>query len=79
MVWHERQQMPSKLAIWRVEATVKSGVVDAAMVVPGKAASRSKMVKPSSTIESMRLAVSGVCVIGKSVWVRETSAAVEEV
>ena len=47
------------------------------MVVPGRAASRSKMVKPSSAVESVRLAVSGVCVTGKSVWVRETSVAVE--
>ena len=79
MVWHERQQMPSKLAIWRVEASARSGVVCAAIVVPGRAASRSKMVKPSSAVESMRLAVSGVCVTGKSVWVRDTSVAVEEV
>ena len=79
MVWHERQQMPSKLAIWRVEATARSGVVCAAMVVPGKAASRSRIVKPSSAVESMGLAVRGVCVTGKSAWVSDTAAAVEEV
>ena len=79
MVWHERQQMPSKLAIWRVEATARSGVVCAAMVVPGKAASRSRIVKPSKAVESMGLAVRGVCVTGKSAWVSDTAAAVEEV
>ena len=56
-----------------------SGVVFAAMVVPGKAEARSSRVKPSSAVGSVGVAARGECVTGKRVCVSDTAAAVEEV